>query len=411
MSNDRSGPAANTGDAMPATRGCSAAIVWDEAYLAYDLGGGHVMHPVRWALTMSLAERLGALDALTTQRPVPATDEMLCQVHDLDYIAAVREASTDPAFVGWGLGTPDNPVFAAMHESAALIAGGSIHAAEMVATGEVAHAINIAGGLHHAMRRRASGFCVYNDAALAVSTLLRNGARRVAYLDVDVHHGDGVQAAFYDNPNVLTISVHESPQTLFPWVSGYPQEIGNADAMGTSVNIALPAGTPDEGWLRAFHAVVPGLLRAFRPDALVLQCGCDSHREDPLADLRLSVDGQRASYLAAHQWAHEFCGGRLVALGGGGYGLLRVVPRAWTHLLGIVGGAPVEPDRPIPESWRAVASGQGLRVEPPTVMTDGAAPTWDPWQPGGESDLDRAVASTRSAVFPLHGLDPDDPRD
>jgi acetoin utilization protein AcuC len=411
MESDRPGPATNTGDAMPAARGCSAAIVWDEAYLAYDLGGAHVMHPVRWALTMSLAERLGVLDTLTALRPEAASDEMLRQVHDQDYIAAVREASADPEFVGWGLGTPDNPVFAAMHDSAALIAGGSMRAAELVAAGEAAHAINIAGGLHHAMRGRASGFCVYNDAALAISTLLGSGARRVAYLDVDVHHGDGVQAAFYDNPNVLTISVHESPQTLFPWVSGYPEEIGLDGAAGTSVNIALPAGTSDEGWLRAYHAVVPGLLRAFRPDALVLQCGCDSHREDPLADLRLSVDGQRASYAAAHEWAHEFCGGRLVALGGGGYGLLRVVPRAWTHLLGVVGGAPVEPDRAIPEAWRSAATRQGLRVEPPTVMTDGAAPVWESWQPGGETAVDRAIAATRSAVFPLHGLDPDDPRD
>lgn len=411
MDSDRAGGTASAAEPTPAAQGCSATIVWDDAYLAYDLGGAHVMHPIRWALTMSLAGRLGILDALRTAAPRPASDEMLGQVHDRDYIAAVRQASADPEFVGWGLGTPDNPVFAAMHDSAALIAGGSMRAAELVAAGRAAHAINIAGGLHHAMRRRASGFCVYNDAALAISTLLRGGMRRVAYIDVDVHHGDGVQAAFYDNPDVLTISLHESPQTLFPWVSGYPEEVGVGAAAGTAVNLALPAGTRDEDWLRGYHAVVPALLRGFQPDALVLQCGCDSHREDPLADLRLSVDGQRASYLAAHEWAHEFCGGRLVALGGGGYGLLRVVPRAWTHLLGVVAGTPVEPDRAIPESWRAAASAQGLRAEPPGAMTDGATPTWDPWQPGGETAVDRAIAATRSAVFPLHGLDPDDPRD
>ena len=389
---------------------CTAAFIRDDGYFAYDLGGRHPMHPIRWQLTLRLADQLGVLDGLTAARAQIASNDVLCRVHSPDYVAAVMEASAEPGYVGYGMGTPDNPVFPAMHESAALIAGGSVRAAELIAAGEVTHAVNIAGGLHHAMRGHASGFCVYNDPALAIDALLRNGFSRVAYLDVDVHHGDGVQAAFYADPRVLTISLHESPRTLFPG-TGYPDEIGADPALGTAVNVALPAGTEDDGWHRAYHAVVPGLLRAFRPEVLVLQCGCDSHREDPLANLRLSVDGQRASYVEAHALAHELCGGRLLALGGGGYGLVRVVPRAWTHLLAVVSGAPVDPHREIPAAWEREAAQCGLSSAPPTSMTDGAVPDYRPWQPGSDDEVDRTIAATRRAVYPLHGLDPDDPRD
>ncbi|HEX3811592.1 MAG TPA: acetoin utilization protein AcuC [Mycobacteriales bacterium] len=388
--------------------GCT--LVWDDGYLSYDLGGHHPMHPIRWELTLRLAREFGVLERMSTVRPDPATHDMLCEVHDAAYVEAVVAASGDPSYVGYGMGTPDNPVFAAMHTSAALIAGGSARAAELIAVGSTKHAVNIAGGLHHAMRGCASGFCVYNDAALAIATLLRNGVRRVAYLDVDVHHGDGVQTAFYADPRVLTVSLHESPQTLFPG-TGYPDETGSGAALGTAVNVALPAGTDDSGWLRAFHAVAPSVIHAFGPDVLVLQAGCDSHREDPLANLELTVDGQRASYLAAAGLADELCGGRLLVLGGGGYGLARVVPRAWTHLLAIASGAPVDPSRQIPESWSAEVRRRGLRTSPPVSMTDGGVTTYQRWQPGGESPLDRAITASRAATFPLLGLDPDDPRD
>ena len=209
-------------------------------------------------------------------------------------------------------------------------------------TGQVDHAANIAGGLHHAMPDRASGFCVYNDVAVAIRWLLDNGAEKVAYVDVDVHHGDGVEQIFYDDPRVLTISLHETGQMLFPG-TGFPADSGGPEAQGSAVNVALPPGTSDAGWLRAFHAVVPPLVREFAPDVLVTQQGCDSHRDDPLAHLALSVDGQRASYLALHDLAHEAAGGRWVAFGGGGYAVVDVVPRAWTHLLSVVAGRPLSP--------------------------------------------------------------------
>ena len=273
-------------------------------------------------------------------------------------------------------------------------------------TGEVDHAANIAGGLHHAMPDRASGFCIYNDVAVAIRWLLDNGAERVAYVDVDVHHGDGVEKVFYDDPRVLTISLHETGQMLFPG-TGFPDDTGGAGAEGSAVNVALPPGTADAGWLRAFHAVVPPLVREFAPDVLVTQHGCDSHIEDPLAHLLLSVDGQRSSYLALHDLAHEVCDGKWLATGGGGYALVDVVPRAWTHLLSIVDGSPLDPDQPVPEEWRELVRGRMGRTAP-RRMTDGRTPAYRDWREGYDPDvwLDRAIHATRAAVFPLHGMDP-----
>ena len=412
-------------------------VMWDRALLGYDWNalagadsdqlhrpGDHPLDPVRVELTIALARELGVLDrdGVTVVRPEPADEAALTRVHDPAYLAAVKAASggrdaqagggaADPFFTGYGLNTPDNPVFAHMHQASALVAGASLAAAEAVWQGRARRAVNIAGGLHHAMRACASGFCVYNDPAVAIARLLDLGAERVAYVDVDVHHGDGVQAAFYTDPRVLTISLHESPLTLFPG-TGFPEETGGAGAEGTAVNVALPPGTPDAGWLRAFHAVVPSLLRRYRPQILFTQCGADSHRLDPLADLRLSVDGQRASYLALCELAEELCEGRWVATGGGGYALVEVVPRAWTHLLAIATGDPVEPATPTPPAWRELAKQRRPHRDVPLRMTDDADVSYQDWQPTADPDpVDRAIAASRRAAFPLHGLDPYDPRD
>ena len=392
-------------------------VVWDDEFLSYDLGPEHPLNPVRLALTMSLSRQLGVLDRpnVTTVPPEAAGDDLLKLVHDASYLDVVRVAPSHPWGLGHGFESADNPVFPHMYEASALIVGGSVLAAERVWSGQSQHAVNIAGGLHHAMRARASGFCVFNDPAIAIARLLELGAERVAYIDVDVHHGDGVQAAFYGDPRVLTVSIHQSPLTLFPG-TGFPDETGQGDAVGESVNIALPAYTDDAGWHTAFHAVVPTLLRSFQPQVLVTQSGCDTHHEDPLAELALTVDGQRSSYATLHQLAHELCDGRWVALGGGGYGLVRCVPRAWTHLLAEATGEPIPPDTAIPESWREEVRSRGLRAAPPEAMTEldvrpGDGIAWQPWQPGDDTSLSRAVTATRRAVFPLHGLDPDDPRD
>jgi acetoin utilization protein AcuC len=292
-----------------------------------------------------------------------------------------------------------------MHRAAAHVVGATAEACRQVWSGESLHSVSICGGLHHAMPDRASGFCVYNDVAVGIRWLLDQGARRVAYVDVDVHHGDGVQAIFYDDPRVLTISLHETGQALFPG-TGFPTDCGAPGAEGSAVNVALPPGTADAGWLRAFHAVVPPLVREFAPDVLVSQHGCDSHRDDPLADLMLSVDGQRASYAALHELAHEAAGGRWVATGGGGYALVQVVPRAWTHLLAEVAGHPLDPETETPESWRAYVRDTVGRT-PPSRLTDGRDPAYRDWSEGYDPGnwLDRSVHATREAVFPLHGLD------
>jgi acetoin utilization protein AcuC len=385
----------------------SAAVVWDEALTRYDFGPGHPFDPIRIRLTMALAGELGVLSspAVRMISPSPATDSEIETVHDPQYVAVVRHVGRAlvPA-VGFGLGTDDDPVFEGMHEAAALVVGATLAAARSVWSGATAHAVSVAGGHHHAMRANASGFCVYNDPAVAIKWLLSAGAERVAYVDLDVHHGDGVQAAFYDDPRVLTISLHEHPATLFPG-TGRPDETGTGDGAGYAVNVALPAGTDDAGWLRALDAVALPLLRSFKPTVLVSQHGCDSHRLDPLAHLSLSVDGQRQAQLTMHELAHELCGGRWIATGGGGYALVQVVPRTWTHLLAVAAGAPIRQETATPARWRELARSLTGETAPPT-MTDGASARYVSFASGMDPDdaVDRAIMRTRSAVFPAHGL-------
>lgn len=384
-------------------------LMWDEAVTGYDFGPDHPMDPVRLELTMRLVEAF-ELHKLGQVRAAPlAGDELLRIVHTAEYIEAVRRASADPRAAEYrmGLGTEDDPAFCGMHEASALIAGQSVAAAEGVWRGVALHGVNIAGGLHHAMPGRAAGFCVYNDAAMAIARLLELGAERVAYVDVDVHHGDGVQHVFWNDPRVLTISLHEHPRTLFPQ-TGWPEEIGGPQAEGSAVNVALPAGTGDAGWLRAFHAVVPEVLAAFRPDVLVSQHGADTHFDDPLAHFAVSVDGQRKAAEACHELAHAHASGRWVALGGGGYAVVDVVPRTWTHLVAIAAGKPLEAATETPNEWR-LAVYRRTRQLAPQRMTDGREPAWQDFREAGwdpASRLDQAVIATRRAAFPYHGLLP-----
>jgi acetoin utilization protein AcuC len=392
---------------MPACQG-PATVVFDPTLTEYDFGPAHPMSPLRVDLTMRLARDLHVLDGLRQVAAPVASDDLIATVHDASLIEAVARAGTMPGVLDeqHGLGTEDNPTFRGMHHAAAHIVGASVEAFRQVWSGESLHAVNITGGLHHAMPGRASGFCIYNDVAVGIRYLLDHGAERVAYVDVDVHHGDGVERTFWDDPRVLTISLHETGQMLFPG-TGFPVDLGGPDALGSAVNVALPPGTGDGGWLRAYHAVVPPLVREFRPDVLVTQQGCDSHVDDPLAHLMLSVDGQRATYLALHDLAHEVSEGRWVATGGGGYALVEVVPRAWTHLLAVLAGRPLDPATETPGSWREHV-GTTLDRNAPHLMTDGRTPAYRDWSQGYDPEtwLDRSIHATRMAAFPLHGLDP-----
>ncbi|MGG7613016.1 acetoin utilization protein AcuC [Streptomyces sp. ZG43] len=386
-----------------------AQLMWDETVTGYDFGPRHPMDPVRLTLTRSLISAYGVDRQLKVTGAKPAGDSTLRLVHRQDYVDAVKTVSADPASAdgSYGLGTEDDPAFAGMHEVSAAIAGLSVGAAEAVWRGEAEHAVNFSGGLHHAMPGAASGFCVYNDAALAIARLLELGAERVAYVDTDVHHGDGVEAAFWEDPRVLTVSLHEHPRTLFPH-TGWPQETGGPGAEGSSVNLALPAGTGDAGWLRAFHAVVPELLAEFRPQVLVTQHGADTHFEDPLAHFAISLDAQRAVQLACHGLAHDYADGRWVALGGGGYAVVDVVPRAWTHLAAVAAGQPIPPESMIPEEWKQLVYAR-TRQPGPMRMTDGRWPvSYRDWQGGYDpaDRLDQAVLATRKAAFPQRGLLP-----
>ncbi|QCB96489.1 acetoin utilization protein AcuC [Arthrobacter sp. PAMC25564] len=398
----------------PAQTALPTMVVWDPAMTAYNFGHSHPMAPERMELTARLARSLGLLDLdhVTVAAPEVASDEELGTVHSVEYVAAVRRVSADPDTpdLKRGLGTEDDPAFAGMHEASARLAGGSLLAAAAILDGSAVRAVNFGGGMHHAARERASGFCIYNDAALAIQKLLDGGLQRVAYVDVDAHHGDGTQSIFWDDPRVLTISLHETGLTLFPG-TGYANEIGGPNAQGTAVNVALPAGTGDSGWLRAFHAVVPQLIGAFEPEVIVSQHGCDSHRLDPLTHLNISVDGQREAATAIGNLAARYCDNRWISTGGGGYNVITVVPRSWSHLIGIAAGRPVPLRTPVPEDWRTYVKEHYFAkygVEAPHFMGDDVDLWWRSWEVGFDpnDEVDRTVMATRKEVFPLYGLDP-----
>lgn len=418
------------------TPAADGVVVWSPDYLNYRWSADHPMNPTRLDLTMSLATGLGLIEGAEVVAPEPATDADLLRIHTPGLIAAVKEAGSagppaqrltdaraDSDVAPHGLGSEDNPIFPRMHEASAILAGGTLAAAREIASGRARRAVSIGGGMHHAMADWASGFCVYNDAAIAISWLLDNGFDRIAYIDVDAHHGDGVQHAFLGDPRVLTVSVHQHPATLWP-NTGWSSEVGSGAGEGTSVNVPVLPGTVDSVWLRAFHAIVPAAVAAFKPQIVISQCGADSHREDPLADLSLTVDGQRAAYRAMRDLADRYADGRWIAVGGGGYGLVRVVPRSWTHLIATVLGRDLDPGVAVPDSWRQAVAAKAPSVDLPTTMTDNGDTDYLPWDgPGGTPEtgvnavdralirVDAAIIATRRASFPLLGLDPEDPRD
>jgi acetoin utilization protein AcuC len=288
--------------------------------------------------------------------PRPITDDDLLRVHDDAYLSAVRAAGANPAMWrgAFGIGPGDTPAFPHMHEISAEIAAATSTALEDVAAGTCQRAFSPAGGLHHAHRAYAAGFCVYNDAAVAIAraTALHHGLR-VAYVDVDVHHGDGVQEAFYDRADVLTISVHESGRYLFPG-TGRPVETGSGVGTGFAINLALSPGAADDSFALAFGSVIAPAVRAFAPDVIVAQLGADTHRADPLSHLATTVEGEYRMASRLVGLAGEVCGGRIVACGGGGYDTFSSVPRAWAcaaaALLEVP--APVE----LPDEWRQLAA-------------------------------------------------------
>ncbi len=363
----------------------------------YDHGPQHPLRPARVILTRDLIKAYGIVDG---ERVVeaPARDATLDElrlVHTDRYIDAVTRAGhgEQGRWGIFGLGPGDNPIFQQMHEASARVAGASLSAAEAVVKGRAEHAFNPAGGLHHAMPERASGFCVYDDPAIAMAWLLQQGIDRIAYVDVDVHHGDGPQAIFYEDPRVLTISLHQ-----YGWIfpgTGDVNEAGAGRAEGTKVNVPFPASTTDEEWLTAFRAIVPPLVKAWRPDALVTQLGCDTHFTDPLAELGLSTNAYRETAVMLHELAHEAAGGRWLATGGGGYQWARVVLRAWTIYFAEMAEVKI-PDE-IPESWIETAEREAGYEVPATLLEP-------PTGPGNPSAVERLIDRVKARIFPVHDL-------
>jgi acetoin utilization protein AcuC len=350
---------------------CRGRLIWDDRFREYDFGPQHPLRPERFAHGLDLLREsdLWRPDSETLQ-PLTASRQELELVHSPEYVNAVDwlgdGGPTDPGLAQvHGLGLGDNPAFGGMHDVSALIAGGTLTAARSIMAGEIDHAFNPAGGLHHAMRDRAWGFCIYNDAAVAIAALLREHDVRVLYLDFDAHHGDGVQALFYDEPRVLTFSIHETGRHLFPG-TGEVAETGAGPGQGFSVNSPMEPYTQDESWLGAVRALVPTLAERFEPDFIVSQHGCDSHAWDPLTHLGITTRAMAEQAGLVHRLAHTYAGGRWIALGGGGYDYRRVVPRMYALLLSQVVSRPL-PER-LPEPWRARWANSGSESLPTSFV-------------------------------------------
>jgi acetoin utilization protein AcuC len=320
---------------------CSApgrvALVSVEARaLGYDFGRSHPLRPERVLHTYENIRALGLMDRSNVReiRSRSARDEEITAVHEPAFVETVRgiDAGALPRSRGmqFGLGTPDDPIFDGMHEAAAAVAGASIVAAEIVVEGSADHAFNPAGGLHHARRQEASGFCIYNDPAIAIAKVLElQPDWRVMYVDVDVHHGDGVQWIFYEDPRVCTVSLHQSGRYLYPG-TGFEDEMGAGSALGTAVNVPLMPRTNGQDYLWALSEVVTRVGAAFAPDVVVTQLGGDTHFGDPLANLGLTMPAYPKMARLLHEAAHRYASGRWIATGGGGYQFDVIVPRIWT---------------------------------------------------------------------------------
>jgi acetoin utilization protein AcuC len=343
-------------------------LVFGPRSLDYDFGASHPLTPRRFGPGIDLLRSLGAEPAI---EPEPATDEELLLVHRATYLGVVKAFSEAGVSGGWvepeaGIGLGDNPPFAGMHEASAAVAGVSLRAISAILRGDAVHAFHPGGGLHHAMAARASGFCIYDDPALAIARARRDGLR-VLYIDLDVHHGDGVEAIHAADPGVLTISFHESGRYLFPG-TGFADELGDDDAAGSVVNVPFEPSAGEDAWLAAVRSLGPELAAAFAPDVVVSQHGSDTHGWDPLAHLRVTTTAMGEAARLVDAIAHRFAGGRWLATGGGGYGVYDVVPRAWAGvwLAGSHAGSSA-PER-VPaawhERWVAEAARFGVRSLP-----------------------------------------------
>ncbi|RFU66243.1 acetoin utilization protein AcuC [Peribacillus glennii] len=311
----------------------NAVFVYSDELLSYKFNDKHPFNQKRLTLTLDLLKKHHAIKDEDIIAPRMATDEELQLIHDPSYVNAVKLAGqgklSEEKGEGFGLGTEDTPIFPNMHEASSLLVGGTLVAVDQVMTGQARHALNLGGGLHHGFRGKASGFCIYNDSSVAIKYIQQKYNARVLYVDTDAHHGDGVQWSFYDDPNVCTISIHETGRYLFPG-TGNINERGQGKGYGYSFNIPVDAFTEDDSWLDAYTAAITEVAEYFKPDVILTQNGADSHYYDPLTHLSSTMRIYKEIPRLAHEIAHKYCEGRWIAVGGGGYDIWRVVPRAWS---------------------------------------------------------------------------------
>jgi acetoin utilization protein AcuC len=309
-----------------------SSFVFSEDLLKYKFNSDHPFNQFRLTLTVDLLKKVDALSSHQICIPRIATEEELYLIHDPDYVNAVKLAGlgqiSEDIAENFGMGTEDNPIFPQMHEATSLQVGGTLTAVDLVMSGAVDHALHLGGGLHHGFRGKASGFCIYNDCSVAIKYLQKKYQARVLYVDTDAHHGDGVQFSFYDDPNVCTLSIHETGRYLFPG-TGNINERGHGKGYGFSFNIPIDAFTEDDSFIDTYTSAISEVAEFFKPDVILTQNGADAHYFDPLTHLSATMKSYRTIPKIAHQIAHQYCDGRWIAVGGGGYDIWRVVPRAW----------------------------------------------------------------------------------
>lgn len=313
----------------------NAVFVYSNQLLRYKFREDHPFNQFRVEITLDLLKKLGAIDSSQFLIPRIATDEEIALIHDPEYINVVKLAGQgkleENDTLTYGIGTEDTPIFADMHEASALVVGGTLQAVESVMDNKSVHALNIGGGLHHGFRKKASGFCIYNDSAIAIKYIIEKYKKRVLYIDTDAHHGDGVQWAFYDTNQVCTVSIHETGRYLFPG-TGNINERGEGQGFGYSFNIPVDAYTEDESYINIYKTAISEIARYYKPDVIVSQNGADSHYYDPLTHLCCTTKIYKYIPKLAHEIAHKYCEGKWIAVGGGGYDIWRVVPRAWSMI-------------------------------------------------------------------------------
>lgn len=331
-----------------------ALFVYSQEQLTYKFNDEHPFNHLRLNLTYDLLQKINAIQPDDVVEPRMATDEEIALIHEPSFIEAVKKAGRGELSEGiahnYGLGTDDTPMFPNMHEAAALLVGGTLTAVDLVMENKAEHAINLGGGLHHGFRGKASGFCIYNDSSIAIEYMRKKYGARVLYVDTDAHHGDGVQWAFYDDNDVCTFSIHETGRYLFPG-TGHVHEKGQGKGYGFSFNIPVDAFTEDESFLEAYETAMREIVAFFKPDVILSQNGADTHYFDPLSHLCTTMKTFRTIPKIAHELAHEYCDGRWIAVGGGGYDMWRVVPRAWSMIWLEMTNQMDKATGPLPKEW------------------------------------------------------------